>query len=54
LAFILLSIRAEPYTNQNSIQEGGDIMKKITVELFIIAATVMAYVLPVLADGGAW
>ena len=29
-------------------------MKKIAVELLIIAATVMAYVLPVLADGGAW
>jgi len=27
-------------------------MKKIAVELFIIAATVMAYVLPVLANGG--
>ena len=27
-------------------------MKKIAVELFIIAATVLAYVLPVLADGG--
>jgi hypothetical protein len=27
-------------------------MKKIAIELFIIAVTVMAYVLPVLADGG--
>jgi hypothetical protein len=27
-------------------------MKKIAIELFIIAATVMAYVLPVLAEGG--
>jgi hypothetical protein len=29
-------------------------MKKIAVELFIVALSVMAYVLPVLADGGAW
>jgi hypothetical protein len=29
-------------------------MKKIAIELIIIAATVMAYVLPVLADGGGW
>jgi hypothetical protein len=27
-------------------------MKKILIQLFIIAVTVMAYVLPVLADGG--
>ncbi len=27
-------------------------MKKIAIELFIIAATVMAYVLPALAEGG--
>ena len=27
-------------------------MKKIAIELFIIAATVMVYVLPVLAEGG--
>jgi len=27
-------------------------MKKIAIELLIIAATVMAYVLPVLAGGG--
>jgi hypothetical protein len=27
-------------------------MKKIAIELLIIAATVMAYVLPVLAEGG--
>jgi hypothetical protein len=27
-------------------------MKKIAIELIIIAATVMAYVLPVLAEGG--
>jgi len=35
-----------------SILSGGLKMKKIAIELFIIAATVMAYVLPVLADGG--
>jgi hypothetical protein len=27
-------------------------MKKIAIELLIIAVTVMAYVLPVLAEGG--
>ena len=27
-------------------------MKKIAIEILIAAATVMAYVLPVLADGG--
>jgi len=35
-------------------RKGGDIMKKIAIELLIIAATVMAYVLPVLAEGGGW
>jgi len=29
-------------------------MKKIAIELLIIAATVMAYVLPVFAEGGGW
>ncbi len=29
-------------------------MKKIAIELLIIAVTVMAYVLPVLADSGGW
>jgi hypothetical protein len=29
-------------------------MKKIAIELLIIAVTVMAYVLPVLADGSGW
>jgi len=29
-------------------------MKKIAIELFIVAVTVMAYVLPVLADGGGY
>jgi len=29
-------------------------MKKIAIELLIIAATVMAYVLPVWAEGGGW
>jgi hypothetical protein len=27
-------------------------MKKIAIELLIVAATVLAYVLPVLAEGG--
>jgi len=29
-------------------------MKKIAIELLIIAATVMVYVLPVLAEGGGY
>lgn len=29
-------------------------MKKIAIELVIIALSVMAYVLPVLAQGGGW
>jgi hypothetical protein len=29
-------------------------MKKIAIQLFIIAVTVMTYVLPVLADEGGW
>jgi hypothetical protein len=29
-------------------------MKKIAIELLIIAVTVMAYVLPVLAEGGGY
>jgi len=29
-------------------------MKRIAIEFFIVAATVMAYVLPVLAQGGGW
>lgn len=29
-------------------------MKRLAIELIIIAATVMVYVLPVLADGGGW
>jgi hypothetical protein len=29
-------------------------MKKIAIELLIIAATVMVYVMPVLADSGGW
>jgi len=29
-------------------------MKRIAIELFVVAATVMAYVLPVLAQGGGW
>ncbi len=29
-------------------------MKKIAIELLVVAVTVMAYVLPVLAQGGGW
>ena len=29
-------------------------MRKIAIELLIVAATVMAYVLPVLAEGGGY
>jgi hypothetical protein len=29
-------------------------MKKIAIELLIAAATVMAYVVPLLADSGGW
>jgi hypothetical protein len=29
-------------------------MKKLAIELLLIAATVMAYVLPVLAEGGGY
>jgi hypothetical protein len=29
-------------------------MKRIAIQLFIIAVTVMTYVLPVLADEGGW
>lgn len=29
-------------------------MKKIMIQLYIIAIAVMAYVLPVLADDGGW
>jgi hypothetical protein len=29
-------------------------MKKIAIELLIIALSVMAYVLPVFAEGGGW
>jgi hypothetical protein len=32
--------------------KGGFTMKKIAIEILIAAATVMAYVLPVLAEGG--
>ena len=36
----------------DKITKGGFIMKKIAIEILIAAATVMAYVLPVLAEGG--
>ena len=42
------------FLNLYSIQKGGDDMKRIAIEFFIVAATVMAYVLPVLAQGGGW
>ncbi len=41
-----------PLNNTNYDQGGGSNMKKIAIELLIVAATVMAYVLPVLAEGG--
>ena len=36
------------------LKKGGDIMKKILIEVIILATMVMAYVLPVFAEGGAW
>jgi hypothetical protein len=29
-------------------------MKKIAIEMVILAATILAYVAPVLAEGGGW
>jgi len=43
-----------PFPIQQSIAQGGDRMKKIAVEMLIIAATVMAYVVPTLAACGGW
>jgi len=34
--------------------KGGDLMRKIGIELLIIAIAVMASVLPVFADGSGW
>lgn len=34
--------------------KGGGFMKKIAIQLFIVAVTVMTYVLPVLAGDGGW
>ncbi len=34
--------------------KGGDTMKKIAIQLFIIAMAVATYVVPVLADGNGW
>jgi hypothetical protein len=34
--------------------KGGDIMKKIAIQLFIIAMALASYVMPVLADGNGW
>ncbi len=42
-----------PSTFKN-FPKGDPTMKKIAIELFIIAASVMAYVLPVMADGGGY
>lgn len=53
VAEINLPIFARKYElRANPIPQGGLKMKKIAIELLIIAATVMAYVLPVLAEGG--
>ncbi len=41
-------------TELKNFPKGDLIMKKIAIELFIIAASVMAYVLPVIADGGGY
>ena len=43
-----------PFPIQKFIVQGGDQMKKIAVELFVIAATVMVYVAPVFAWAGGW
>jgi hypothetical protein len=52
LAPILLFILLVFFISSKIFFKGGDIMKKILIQLFIIAVTVMTYVLPVLADGG--
>jgi hypothetical protein len=39
-------------TQNSATTKGGFTMKKIAIEFLIAAATIMAYVLPVLADGG--
>jgi hypothetical protein len=44
---IEVSLNSNPF-----FLKGGFIMKKIAIEILIAAATVMAYVLPVLAEGG--
>jgi hypothetical protein len=51
LAPILLFMINIPFSFSQYLK-GGDTMKKIAIELIIIAATVMAYVLPVFAWGG--
>ncbi len=45
-------ILLNPNQNLTISLKGGIIMKKIAIEILIAAATLMAYVLPVLADGG--
>jgi hypothetical protein len=54
LAPILLFILLVFFLSLKIFFKGGDIMKKIAIELLIIAATVMVYVMPVLADSGGW
>ena len=46
--------RWNPPNELKNLSKGDSTMKKIAIELFIIAATVMAYVLPVIADGGGY
>jgi len=43
-----------PFPIQKFIVRGGDQMRKIAVELFIITAAVMVYVVPALAGFGGW
>jgi hypothetical protein len=52
LAFPLQNLCSYIRWNPQAQFKGGDIMKKIAIQLLIVAATVMAYVLPVLAEGG--
>jgi hypothetical protein len=55
-AFVLLSLRNNRFAiiALNPRERGGDIMKKIAIQLFIIAMAVATYVMPVLADGNGW
>ena len=42
------------FPTQKFVAQGGDLMKRIAVQLFIITATVMVYVVPALAGIGGW